>query len=170
MEILDKLKITWCRDKTYSSKLSEFFLDNVGLNYKGLSDYEVGRVNKDGKFIETILNKITIDYDDCINEFYNPNHFTDIAIVLMDEELIAFTLIEHFHNNSSVIIHDFVISKNHRNQKIGQTFLWWLENEFKSRGVKNIFLENSMSNFNAHHFFNKYNYTPFSVVRCKKLD
>ena len=87
------------------------------------------------------------------------------------EDLIGFCflMVKKKTDCPFIEIQDFLIKPDFQRRGIGNMLLEWIENNLRSEGLKNVFLESGADNHEAHSFFSKKGYSVCSKVFFKEI-
>ncbi len=166
----EELIITWCKDPADADSAAAFFVRQVSPAYISHAELQLGRAIDSEHWSPNLAQLVA---DEIRAAAANGTRSgLRVAMATKGSQLRAMALVS-FHcdlDSSYAVIEDLVVDKALRRHGIGNALLIWIEQEVRTAGCQQIFLESGISNREAHHFFEQHGFRPCSVVMRKSVD
>lgn len=164
----EAMKIEWMTDERHVDETALFFRDNVDPAYISHSELMWGRANAPSEWSPDLLNVLKREFSARVSAEADPDK--KIACCFVGEALIGVALVD-FQTEAPIpfaILEDIVVARGERGHHVGQSFMRWIFERMKERGVKRAYIESGLHN-PVHHWFEHHGFTQVSVVMMADL-
>lgn len=160
----------WVVDFKSVDALSEFFVRNVTPDYISHGEILSDRATDAETWSPNLRTVMSKELIGCIASFRRGDGLR-LAVAVQDKNVIALSIaeIEKSAESTHGWIHDLVVERELRSEGVGRDFLEWIEQEFRAKNVRSIFIETGIRNKGAHTFFELHGYVPGSLIMRKVL-
>ena len=178
----DELIINWWKERAErldtgvsnqdlsAEQLAAFFAQQVDHSYISHGELQIGRAI-DSEHWSPDLVQLVAEEIKGARENGSPSALR-IVTAAVESRLAAMALV-NFHkglHSCYVVLEDLVVDKALRHQGIGVALLTWIEQQTRSAGCRQIYLESGITNHDAHRFFERHGFRPCSIVMMKSVD
>ena len=166
----NEIRFAWLgRSSEYTDQLAGFFEENVDENYISHGEIIDGRAENFNEWKKNIKEVMDAEFREILAVSSGNGNYSRICVCTLNQKMAGMSLVAFKDEVKVAIIEDIIISKEFRKRKLGSSFLGWIENEIRLKGVSFIMLESGINNKKAHDFFHGNGYQQASVVMVKKL-
>lgn len=96
----------------------------------------------------------------------------DIFVALKEKKIVAMVNVLYTISTALgekvAILEDMIVFKEFKNQKIGSSLIEFTLDYLKKNSFKRVTLLTDSDNFNAHHFYNKHEFTKSNMIVFRK--
>jgi len=156
-------------EDVYPAELAEFFIQNTDQSYISHGEVFTGRSTLELKWAGNLKEVLMAEIKEILNSDPLPEESYRIGLCYCNGFLAGMAICALKNSTSLAIIEDIIINEDKRGNKLGYSFLQWIESELKETGITACFLESSIKNNDAHRFFEKNGYSETSRVFMKRL-
>ena len=150
------------------------FIDTVDTSYISHGEVFDGRATDFNNWSSELSNVLYEEFSEAAENYFKEKetgHF--LAMARVNEVNVGFALIEiktiKNTNDTTLILHDIVIRKDHQSKSYGTKFLRWLISEGRKKNVNQVILESGINNHKAHGIFKSMGFEITSLVMKKEV-
>lgn len=169
-----KLTVNWCSKVSEASALGKFFADNVSPAYISHSELQGTRAIDADHWQPGLPEIVADEIRGRAQEakMVDSGHDSKpVFVAKISDEVVGLGMVSFFPTAQEpyAILEDIVVDQNKRAFGIGKQLLDWVEDQARSIGGKQLFLESGLQNHHAYEFFKKEGFSTCSVVMVKPI-